>query len=284
MRAGVVLGVSRLPVELDPRHHRVRRGVDNKVPPLRFVRDEDSPLLWSVRDPVREPRPGDARHDPEGGIVHNDDRVIAGRGGIGAVLDWHRQDASHRGKPVEIRDDASSAYVDNDKLPGDQRASTGGPASVQRGVGNCGIAASTNAVSVRVSISHPPYGVRRCTTLTTNAPLSGRASARVSGKRNRASGSVVYPEFHTTNTSSPITGIQWNRRLKSTRSLALSYCTNASRLARVSKSYSSRFADTIAVNAPAGSCAPVRIRSVLTMTCFVTKAQAGVGTRCGFHE
>src|SRR2546421_7263670 len=91
----------------------------------------------------------------------------------------------------------------------DQWASTAGPASVQGCVGTCGVAASTNAVSVRVSISHPPYGVRRCTTLTTNAPLSGRASARVSGKRNRASGSVVYPEFHTTNTSSPITGIQW---------------------------------------------------------------------------
>src|SRR5438034_10592465 len=104
----------------------------------------------------------------------------------------------------------------------DQRASTGGPASVQAGVGTCGVAASTNAVSVRVSISHPPYGVRRCTTLTTNAPLSGRARARVSGNRNRASGSVVYPEFHTTNTASPITGIQWNRRLKSTRSLSRS--------------------------------------------------------------
>src|SRR3989440_9649183 len=63
--------------------------------------------------------------------------------------------------------------------------------------------------SVGIARIHSPYGVRRCTSLTTNAPLSGRASARVSGKRNRASGSVVYPEFHTTNTSSPITGIQW---------------------------------------------------------------------------
>src|SRR6266436_759124 len=112
----------------------------------------------------------------------------------------------------------------------------------------------------------PPYGVRRCTTLTTNAPLSGRARARVSGKRNRESGSVVYPEFHTRKTSSPITGIQWNRTLKSTRLLSLSYWTNASRLARVLKSYSNRFADSRAVNAPAGNFAVVRIRSVLTMT------------------
>src|SRR6267378_2326843 len=89
----------------------------------------------------------------------------------------------------------------------------------------------------------PPYGVRRCTTFTTKAPLRGRDRARVSGQRNRESGSVVYPEFHTTNTSSPITGMQWNRRLKSTRALALSYWTNASRLARVLKSYSNRFAD-----------------------------------------
>src|SRR5438093_8735653 len=35
----------------------------------------------------------------------------------------------------------------------DQWASTGGPASLQRGVGTCGVAASTNAVSARVSIS-----------------------------------------------------------------------------------------------------------------------------------
>src|SRR3989454_3282752 len=141
----------------------------------------------------------------------------------------------------------------------------GDHADLQGGVGTCGVAACTNAVSVRVSISHPPYGVRRCTTLTTNAPLSGRARARVSGKRNRASGSVGYPEFHTTNTSSPITGIQWNRRLKSTRSLSLSYCTNASRLVRVLKSYSNRLADTTAVNAPTGSSAFVRVRSVLRM-------------------
>src|SRR2546422_4689155 len=88
-----------------------------------------------------------------------------------------------------------------------------------------------------------PYGVRRCTTLTTKAPLSGRDRARVSGKRNRASGSVVYPEFHTKKTSSPITGIQWNRTLKSTRSFSLSYCTKASKLVRVLKSYSNRLAD-----------------------------------------
>src|SRR5256886_8509019 len=135
----------------------------------------------------------------------------------------------------------------------DQWASTGGPASLQGGVGTCGVAASTNAVSVRVSISHPPYGVRRCTTLTTNAPLSGRASARVSGKRNRASASVVYPEVHTTNTSSPITGIQWHRTLKSTRSLSLSYCTNASRLGPALKSYSHRHAVDTALNAPTGN-------------------------------
>src|SRR2546425_10710395 len=116
-----------------------------------------------------------------------------------------------------------------------------------------------------MSIRHPPYGVSRCTTLTTKAPLSGRARARVSGKRNRASGSVVYPEFHTTNTSSPITGIQWKRTLKSTRSLSLSYCTNASRLVRVLKSYSNRLADNTAVNAPTGRSALVRVRSVLTM-------------------
>src|SRR5207247_79888 len=120
--------------------------------------------------------------------------------------------------------------------------------------------------AVRVSNSHPPYGVRRCTTLTTNAPLSGRASARVSGKRNRASGSVVYPEFHTRKTSSPITGIQWNRILKSTRSLSLPYWTNASRLVRVLKAYSNRFADSTAVNAPTGKRAVVRVKSVLTRT------------------
>src|SRR6266700_8008680 len=147
----------------------------------------------------------------------------------------------------------------------DQRASTGGPVSVHGGAGTCGVAASTNAVSMRVSISYPPYGVRRCTTLTTNAPLSGRDRARVSGKRNRASGSVVYPEFHTTNTSSPITGIQWNRTLKSTRLLSLSYWTNARRLVRTLKSYSNRLADDTAVNAPTGSAAFVRVRSVLTM-------------------
>jgi len=91
-------------------------------------------------------------------------------------------------------------------------------------------------------------------------PVERRASARVSGKRNRASGSVVYPEFHTTNTSSPITGIQWNRRLKSTRSLSLSYCTNASRLVRALKSYSNRLADNTAVNAPTRSSAFVRVQ------------------------
>src|SRR5216117_3645596 len=37
----------------------------------------------------------------------------------------------------------------------DQWASTDGPASLQGGVGTCGVAASTNAVSVRVSISDP---------------------------------------------------------------------------------------------------------------------------------
>src|SRR6266850_3894974 len=155
--------------------------------------------------------------------------------------------------------------VDAGGMAPDQCASTVGPASLQVWVGTCGVAASTNAVSVRVSISHPPYGVRRCTTLTTKAPLSGRARARVSGKRNRASGSVVYPEFHTTNTSSPITGIQWNRTLKSTRSLSLSYWTNASRLVRALKSYSNRLADNTAVNAPTGRSALVRVRSVLTM-------------------
>src|SRR5256886_9308338 len=146
----------------------------------------------------------------------------------------------------------------------DQRASTGGPASAHGGAGACGVVASTNAVNVRVSMSHPPYGERRCTTLTTNAPLSGRASARVSGKRNRASGSVVYPEFHTRKTSSPITGIQWNRRLKSTRSLSLSYCTNASRLVLVFKSYSNRLRDLPEENAPTRSSALVRAGAVLT--------------------
>src|SRR5712692_7939746 len=136
--------------------------------------------------------------------------------------------------------------VDAGGMAPDQWASAGGPASLQVGVGTCGVAASTNEMSVRVSMSHPSYGVRRCTTLTTNAPLSGRARARVSGKRNRASGSVVYPEFHTRKTSSPITGIQWNRTLKSTRLLSLSYWTNASRLVRVLKSYSNRVADSTA--------------------------------------
>src|SRR5207247_6641091 len=41
----------------------------------------------------------------------------------------------------------------------DQRASTGGPASVQVGVGTCGVAASTNAVSAGVSIR--PSSLRR---------------------------------------------------------------------------------------------------------------------------
>src|SRR3989442_11031707 len=41
------------------------------------------------------------------------------------------------------------------------------------------------------------------------------------------------PRVHTRKTSSPITGIQWNRTLKSTRLLSLSYWTNASRLVRV---------------------------------------------------
>src|SRR2546421_9177750 len=97
---------------------------------------------------------------------------------------------------------------------------------------------SAPAVTVCVNIIHSPYGVRRCTSFTTNAPLSGRARARVSGKRNRASGSAVYPEFHTTKTSSPITRIQWNRTLKSSRSFSLSYWTKASRLVRVLKSNS----------------------------------------------
>src|SRR5207249_2344688 len=83
----------------------------------------------------------------------------------------------------------------------------------------------------------------------------------------RASGSVVYPEFHTRKTSSPITGIQWNRILKSTRSLSLRYWTNASRLVRVLKSYSNRLADSTAVNAPTGKRAVVRVKSVLTRTC-----------------
>src|SRR5207249_10835608 len=78
----------------------------------------------------------------------------------------------------------------------------------------------------------------------TKAPLSRRDRACASGKRNRASGWVVYPEFQTRKTSSPITGIQWNRTSKSTRSLSLSYWTNASTLERVLKSYSKRLADS----------------------------------------
>src|SRR5439155_10255840 len=100
----------------------------------------------------------------------------------------------------------------------------------------------------------------------TKAPLSGRDRACVSGKRNRASGWVVFPEFQTRKTSSPITGIQWNRTSQSTRSLSLSYWTNASTLERVLKSYSNRLADSTAVNAPTGSRAVVRVRPVLTMT------------------
>src|SRR2546426_5542896 len=128
------------------------------------------------------------------------------------------------------------------------------------------------------SAGDAPYGVRRCTTLTTKAPLSGRARARVSGKRNWERGSVVYPEFHTTNTSSPITGIQWNRTLKSTRSLSLSYWTNASTLVRVLTSYSNRFAETTAVNVPTGNWAVVRVRTVLTMK-WPPPRQAAVSSR-----
>src|SRR6266550_2102800 len=101
--------------------------------------------------------------------------------------------------------------------------------------------------------------------LDDECPVERAGQRRVSGNRNRASGSVVYPEFHTTNTSSPITGIQWKRTLKSTRSLSLSYWTNASRLVRTLKSYSKRLADNTAVNAPTGRSALVRVRSVLTM-------------------
>src|SRR2546430_2952855 len=46
--------------------------------------------------------------------------------------------------------------VDAGGMAPDQWASTGGPASLQVGVGTCGVAASTNAVSVRVSISPSP--------------------------------------------------------------------------------------------------------------------------------
>src|SRR5204863_426432 len=300
-----------LATELDLRYHSVGRRIDHKVSPPRFVRDEDSPLPWSIRDPVRESRSRYPRHDLERGIIHHDNSMVPRCRGIRPVFRGHGQDAGHRRKPVQISDDSPGAYVEDHELSGahvrnEQPPGCGREALVvearraprQRYIGDhaegrlrrrrrrngarpmgldrwTGERASwrrhlrcrgeRHAVSVRVSISHPPYGVRRCTTLTTNAPLSGRASAPVSGKRNRASGSVVYPEFHTTNTSSPITGIQWNRRLKSTRSLSLSSCTNASRLVRVVKSYSNRLADNTAVNAPTGNRAVVVVRSVLTM-------------------
>src|SRR2546426_3096944 len=110
--------VSRLSVELDLRYNRVGPCIDHKVPPPRFVRDEDPPLLWRIRDPVREPRPRDARHDPECGIVHDYDGVGPRCGGIRPVFGRRGQYAGHRGKPVQIPDDSSGAYVEDDELPG----------------------------------------------------------------------------------------------------------------------------------------------------------------------
>src|SRR6266568_8177313 len=95
----------------------VGRRIDYKVAPSRFVRDEDTPLHGRIRDPVREPRPGDARHDLKGGIVDDHNRVVAGRRGIRAVLGRHRQDTGHGGKSVQSGDNAPNAYVENDELP-----------------------------------------------------------------------------------------------------------------------------------------------------------------------
>src|SRR5437773_420483 len=82
MRGRVVLRVSCLTAELDLRGDSVGRRIDYKVAPSRFVRDEDTPLHGRIRDPVREPRPGDARHDLKGGIVDDHNRLVAGRLGI----------------------------------------------------------------------------------------------------------------------------------------------------------------------------------------------------------
>src|SRR2546421_11117046 len=106
----------------------------------------------------------------------------------------------------------------------------------------------------------------RCTIFTTNAPFKGRVSDRAAGKRYVAARLVVYPEFQTRNTSSPIWGIQWNRRLKSARCASLLYCTKPRKLVRVLKSYSSRPEASRAVKPPAGRRAAGRDKAALALT------------------
>src|SRR5947199_6496616 len=110
-RAGVVLRVSRLSVELDLRYNRVGPCIDHKVPPPRFVRDEDPPLLWRIRDPVREPRPRDARHDPECGIVHDYDGVGHRYGGLGPVRGPPGPSAGPRRRPGTRPESSSGARL-----------------------------------------------------------------------------------------------------------------------------------------------------------------------------
>ena len=71
-----------------------------------------------------------------------------------------------------------------------------------------------------------------------SAPFSGCENARRQGKR-QGRPDRVKPEFQTTNRSSPITGIQWKRRLKSARRSSFSYCANPRKSARVLNAYSS---------------------------------------------
>ena len=118
VRAGVVLGVSRFPVELDPRHDSIRRGIKDEILLPRLVRDEHTPLFGRIRDPVRKPRSRYPGHDLERGIVHDHDGVVTSGGGVRPVFGWHGQDASNSGKPVQIGDDSTGAYVEDHELPG----------------------------------------------------------------------------------------------------------------------------------------------------------------------
>src|SRR6266566_5262171 len=92
----------------------------------------------------------------------------------------------------------------------------------------------------------------RWTIFTTNAPFKGRVRDRAVGKRYVAARLVVYPEFQTRKTSSPIRGIQWKRRLKSARCASLLYCTKPKKFVRVLKSYSIRPEASRAMNLRAG--------------------------------
>jgi len=90
----------------------------------------------------------------------------------------------------------------------------------------------------------------------------GRRQRRASGEAETGKRLVVYPEFHTTNTSSPITGIQWNGPFEVDASPLIVVLNEREQAVRGLKSYSNRSPTTLRETRRPASSAFVRVRSV----------------------